>query len=187
MSADLYADTSAGWSTEEELTIAAIQQAESVPRPEAIRRMQRRKHSPERFRFSPIIRPKGRLGNAVLTEARSCDLLRTDGVYLTRACDQCGTLIHYANRFTRKDDPGVWCSRECRDGKEAYAPGICKGCGAALVGKRKGATYCGRTCRMRTARKHGQDSQIIVNTRIQNKPLAEPIFASGYIPTSHGA
>jgi hypothetical protein len=31
------------WSAEEELIIADIQQAESVPRPEAIRRMQRRK------------------------------------------------------------------------------------------------------------------------------------------------
>ena len=32
-----------GWSAEEELVIATIQQNESVPRPEAIRRMQRRK------------------------------------------------------------------------------------------------------------------------------------------------
>jgi hypothetical protein len=32
-----------GWSTEEELVIAKIQQTESVPRPEAIQRMQRRK------------------------------------------------------------------------------------------------------------------------------------------------
>jgi hypothetical protein len=32
-----------GWSAEEELVISTIQQRESVPRPEAIRRMQRRK------------------------------------------------------------------------------------------------------------------------------------------------
>jgi hypothetical protein len=39
----------AGWSDEEELVIATIQQAESVPRAEAIRRMQRRKHIPRRL------------------------------------------------------------------------------------------------------------------------------------------
>jgi hypothetical protein len=54
-----------------------------------------------------------------LTEAQSRELLLTHGVYLTEACDRCGALIHYANRFTRKDDPGVWCSRECRDGAAA--------------------------------------------------------------------
>lgn len=40
------------------------------------------------------------------------------GVYVTEACDQCGKLLGPV-RFTRRDDSGVWCSRECRDGVEA--------------------------------------------------------------------
>jgi hypothetical protein len=56
-----------------------------------------------------------------LNEAQSREMLRTHGVYLTEACDECGTLIHYANRFTRKGEPGVWCSRLCRDGVERRA------------------------------------------------------------------
>ena len=53
-----------------------------------------------------------------LAEVRVRELLRARGVYVKSACDQCGTLIHFANRFTRKDDPGVSCSRLCRDGAE---------------------------------------------------------------------
>ena len=40
------------------------------------------------------------------------------GVYVTEACDKCGKLLGPV-RFTRRDDSGVWCSRECRDGAEA--------------------------------------------------------------------
>ena len=39
------------------------------------------------------------------------------GVYVMEACDQCGKLLGPV-RFTRRDDSGVWCSRECRDGVE---------------------------------------------------------------------
>ena len=43
------AQTAQSWSTKEELIIKAIQQAESVPRFEAIRRMQRRKQALRRL------------------------------------------------------------------------------------------------------------------------------------------
>jgi hypothetical protein len=35
---------------------------------------------------------------------------------------------------------------------------------------------------MRTARRQSQDHQIIGNTPIQNKPLADAILGSGYTP-----
>jgi hypothetical protein len=39
------------------------------------------------------------------------------GVFVAEACDRCGRLLGPV-RFTRRDDSGVWCSRECRDGVE---------------------------------------------------------------------
>ena len=59
------------WSAEEELTIATIQQTESVPRPEAIRRMQRRK------KMSPLTIALTSLNRgAVLATGRRCRNLR---------------------------------------------------------------------------------------------------------------
>ena len=55
-------------------------------------------------------------------------------------------------RFTRKDDPGVWCSRECRGGKNVHAPGTCQSCKGSLAGVRKGAKFCSDTCRSREHR-----------------------------------
>src|SRR5579864_1927627 len=113
-----------------------------------------------------------------LTTAQSYALLARYGSYITEVCDCCGHGLGPV-RFTRRGDPGVWCSRECRDGKEAHAPGICKGCGAGLNGKRKQAKYCSDVCRMR---QNGQDSPRNPKTHIQNKPVTQPIQASGYIP-----
>jgi hypothetical protein len=75
--------------------------------------------------------------------------LRERGIYLTDSCDRCGTLIHYANRFTRFHSKGAWCSRLCRDGVESRDYGTCRNCGQSLQGKRKGTLYCSDTCRMR--------------------------------------
>lgn len=41
--------------------------------------------------------------------------------WITASCDRCGRLLG-AIRWTRKGEPGEWCSRECRDGEaEAQA------------------------------------------------------------------
>jgi hypothetical protein len=40
-------------------------------------------------------------------------LLIDCGIYVTEACDSCGTLLGPI-RFTRIEDSGEWCSRECR-------------------------------------------------------------------------
>ncbi len=52
-----------GWSDEEEFVIAAIQQTESVPRAEAIRRMRRRKLDDLKGRIRPLSEVLGDHGN----------------------------------------------------------------------------------------------------------------------------
>jgi len=87
-----------------------------------------------------------------LTSQQSYALREKHGSFITEICDRCGTGIGPV-RFTRKDDPGVWCSRECRDGMGAQASGACKGCGASLAGERKGTKFCDDTCRVRFNRR----------------------------------
>lgn len=50
-----------------------------------------------------------------LTEKQSRELIAKHGVYVTEACDKCGQILGPV-RFTRKDEAGEWCSRQCRDG-----------------------------------------------------------------------
>jgi len=55
-----------------------------------------------------------------LTEEQSGALLAKHGVYVTEACDKCGQILGPVP-FTRFREPGVWCSRECRDRAEEAA------------------------------------------------------------------
>lgn len=112
-----------------------------------------------------------------LTNEQSYALFENHGCYVKEVCDRCATAIHYANRFTIRGQAGVRCSRECRDGKEAHAPGICEGCGVALSRKRKGSRFCSDVCRMR---QNGEDRPNNPKTHIQNKPLTDALLASGY-------
>jgi hypothetical protein len=48
-----------------------------------------------------------------LTVQQSYKLLERHAVFAREICDQCG-LVLGSVRFTRKDESGVWCSRECR-------------------------------------------------------------------------
>jgi hypothetical protein len=83
----------------------------------------------------------------LLTVQQSYTLLARHGCFVKECCDRCGHLLSAA-RFTRRGDAGVWCSRECRDGAEANAPGTCKHCYAALLpGKRKGSRFCDDACK----------------------------------------
>jgi flavoprotein len=103
------------------------------------------------------------------------------GCRVTEACNRCGKLLG-AVRFTYAGDSGAWCSRTCKDGV-AHRLGRCRGCDAVLTGKRRGAIYCGRTCRMRVVRRDVQDSPIIINMPIQNAGLTDTKIGSGYHPT----
>jgi hypothetical protein len=59
-----------------------------------------------------------------LTREQSYALLEKHGCYVTEACDKCGQILS-AVRYTRKNESGDWCSRECRG--DAPRPAIRKG------------------------------------------------------------
>jgi hypothetical protein len=113
-----------------------------------------------------------------LTEAQSSELLRAYGAYVMEACDRCGAALG-PTRWTILGELGAWCSRRCRNGVD-HQPGLCRGCGTSLAGKRRGAMYCGRTCRMRKVRQAIQECANIVNTPIQDKGLTDAISGFGY-------
>ncbi|MGC2828320.1 MAG: hypothetical protein WB994_01640 [Candidatus Acidiferrum sp.] len=56
----------------------------------------------------------------MLTAQQSYKLLEEHGVFAREICDKCGVVLG-AVRFTRGDDAGVWCSRECRGDEERRA------------------------------------------------------------------
>ena len=56
----------------------------------------------------------------LLTTQQSYDLLAKHGVFAREICDKCGTVLG-AVRFTRRDEAGFWCSRECRGDGERQA------------------------------------------------------------------
>jgi hypothetical protein len=113
-----------------------------------------------------------------LTNKQIRQLLDAHGVVVSEACNKCGQILGPV-RFTNYNEPGVWCSRACRDGVDQN-PGICRGCGTSLDGKRRGAIYCDRTCRMRTVRQQVRNSTNIVNTPIQKTGVADAISKFGY-------
>jgi hypothetical protein len=86
-----------------------------------------------------------------LTTQQGYSVLARHGCYVTEVCDKCGRILASV-RYTHAGDSRVWCSRVCRDGEEAHAPGTCKTCRASLVGLRRGALFCSDTCRKRNAK-----------------------------------
>ena len=55
-----------------------------------------------------------------LTVEQSRKALAEHGCYVTEACDKCGKLLGCV-RYTRRGEPGEWCSDLCRDGAEQVA------------------------------------------------------------------
>ena len=93
------------------------------------------------------------MGSMKLSTEQSYQLLEKYGSYITELCDVCGRGLGPV-RFTRRNESGAWCSRECRDGAHAHAPGTCKTCKARLPeGKRRGAMYCDDACKQAAHRK----------------------------------
>jgi len=122
-----------------------------------------------------------------LTVQQSYELLSKFGCYIKEVCDKCGKGLGPV-RFMRRGDYGVWCSRECRDGKQAHAPGTCIVCGASLVGLRRGAKFCSDVCRMRMSRNNGksQTSLIIPNEQLKTRHLQRGVKVLA-IPGHSGA
>src|SRR5262249_8062355 len=98
------------------------------------------------------------------------------GSYITELCDACGRSIGPV-RFTRAGESGVWCSRECRDGKESHTPGTCKACGARLPeGKRRGAAFCDPACKQAAHRGNGN----LQKPRIEKLSVTKPSIYAGF-------
>ena len=108
-----------------------------------------------------------------LTETQSRELLRTHSVYAKEACDRCGKVLGRI-RYTRRDEPGEWCSRWCRDGVDRK-PGACESCGTTLEAKRKGARFCSDVCRKR---RRVHDIPNIPERPIADKGLTDAIWRS---------
>jgi hypothetical protein len=74
-----------------------------------------------------------------LIREQSYALLEKRGCYVTEVCDRCSQILGPV-RFSQRNDKGVWCSRECRDGVTVHEPGTCRHCKARLPeGKRRGS------------------------------------------------
>jgi hypothetical protein len=56
-----------------------------------------------------------------LTEEQSRTLLAKYALYASEACDKCGKILGPV-RYKRKDEPGEWCSRLCRNGAAIAEP-----------------------------------------------------------------
>jgi len=119
--------------------------------------------------------------------------LKDHGVYANEVCDRCGRVLGPV-RFTRAGDSGAWCTRQCRDGVDAYVPGTCWNCGASLAGLRRGTRFCSDTCRKRENRKSrtngiSRDEQLKtlgLQVRVEVLPaMAHPAFcdAPGTLPS----
>jgi hypothetical protein len=91
-----------------------------------------------------------------LTTAQQEEVKATHGVCVNEACDACHKPLDCV-RYTRKDQPGEWCSRECRDGVDAAnrhratrkhrEAGRCRHCGLVLPSDaRASSKYCDATC-----------------------------------------
>src|ERR1700691_1317728 len=80
-----------------------------------------------------------------LTQGQSQRLLHERGIWVTAACNRCGQLLGSV-RWTKKSEPGEWCSAECRDGVTVSAPKLAVTVPPAFVRrKRIGARPAGRT------------------------------------------
>lgn len=117
-----------------------------------------------------------------LTAKQGYTLLDKYGSYVTEICDACGKGIGPV-RFTRRGDPGVWCSRECRDGADAREPGTCRHCRSRLpAGKKRGALFCDDACRKAAQRGKGNQQTPVTTELSRTKPSIYAAFSPGKEP-----
>jgi hypothetical protein len=124
----------------------------------------------------PTVSPKW--GSVMkLTREQSQKLLRERGIWVTEACDKCRKLLGSV-RWTRRGEPGEWCSSLCRDGSpEIRRPNskTCRECGGSLTGKRADSEFCdeahSKRYRRREQSKTAQNREIIPDTPIGKQGL----------------
>ena len=121
-----------------------------------------------------------------ITARQAYELLAKHGCYITEFCDACGKGLGPV-RYTRTGDSGVWCSRECRDGKEAHEPGTCKHCHAALPkGKRRGTGFCDDACKQAAHRSKSDTRKVLARKLSVTKTSIYAGFRSIPKPPCYG-
>jgi hypothetical protein len=111
----------------------------------------------------------------ILSTEQSYQLFEKYGSYITEVCDVCGRGLGPV-RFTGRNEPGAWCSRECRHATHAHAPGTCKTCKARLPeGKRRGAMYCDDACKQAA---HRQNAAVRTSETPKLSVTRAPIYAA---------
>ena len=131
-------DPKTGWSDEEEHTIATIQQAESVSRPEAIRRMQRRKKTSGRasLRREPVLAAGRLCRNSRCTQGNdggpgSLVHLRADALYCNDACRKAAQ--RSPNRQNKPSNRQCLCGSKADKNGSLLSPHHPAGCPARIV------------------------------------------------------
>jgi len=111
-----------------------------------------------------------------LTRNQGQKLLHERGVWITEACDKCGRLLGSV-RWTRKDEPGEWCSAECRDGIRVALKAhtrCCRECCVSLEGKPSDSEFCSDVHRKRFAKSAtSQKRRFIAETPIGKQGLTK--------------
>lgn len=78
-----------------------------------------------------------------LSKEQSQRLLRERGIWIIAACDRCGQLLG-AVCWTRRGEPGEWCSEACRDGLDMISTKPATASRGSVRCKRIGARPAGR-------------------------------------------
>ena len=115
-----------------------------------------------------------------LSQEQRQELLRERGIWVTEACDRCRQLLGSV-RYTFRGQKGEWCSELCRDGEESKI-GICRGCGASLKGKRRGAKWCNDSCRKRPAYQSGLTAANYPGIAAHSKEVTDRVRGLPYSP-----
>ena len=109
--------------------------------------------------------------------------VRSQGLYITEKCDECGKLLNQSSRYTIMDKPEVYCSAACRDrvffddsreAKKQASPRKCAVCGTSLQDMNRGALYCSNSCRMRDTRKQDAVTPKIAHSDLTKSTTSEP-------------
>lgn len=109
-------------------------------------------------------------------------LTRDCGIRANEACDKCGKILG-AIRYTRRNEPGECCSRECRDGKVDAQVHVTRKAGRPPLGLSEKARTAHRRAQIREA---VQRCRSVIKNRLQptdNIGIIDAILRSSYTPS----
>ncbi len=109
--------------------------------------------------------------------------VRSQGLYITEKCDECGKVLNQTVRYTSPGRPEVWCSAACQDkamgwdrpgvrpkkSAPAFHMQVCQNCTKRFRAKHGDARFCSQRCQKWARRKQHNG---VVRETVQ-LPLAE--------------